>query len=598
MSTVMIESQPPALQHWYRRLLAHLWAVLRRDWLVLLTFMLLTLALMYPVPLAPSSTIVAWTYGDNVQFVYITGWMAQAPLMGQSPFVDPRLNYPADLTLAVTDIPYLAIVLTAPVGWLGGMILHYNMLIWLFTWLSGYTVYLWLISVTRSQIGAIVGGLAFLLTPYRVIHSYGHLPYVATWSMPLFFWGLDATLRSGTMRWWLRALLMLLVTFLLGSSSQYYLVMSLVLGILYALLTLLPLLREQFTIAVVRGIPVAAGTLAGAVLGALPYLLLLDDNTLEQYEIEWTRSWSLDPINFILPYKDHPLWGDWFYQLRPEPLWGEKTLYLGIVALVLAVLAFAWRNYPHHWQRLVWLVLASSAAVLALGTDLHLNNMPVQQDNPVWLPAYYLAQLPFVDMMRVWCRFGVITILFVALLAGVGSAWVVRQFPRHGRLMGGLLCALIIIDLLPSGVQALPLQPHPIDEWLAAQPDDFAVGFMPAEREGLNYLAMYGSLYHTKHLPAFNHPLHRPDTYVHFAYWANAFPDPQAIYMLRCLNLRYLILDQSRYDGKLYNQPLWSEIYPAIRAQPDVYEVTRIAPYVVFGFRGPAPDPTTCPVVP
>lgn len=597
MSTA-IEAQSAASLPQRTHLIAHLWAVLRRDWLVLLAFMLLALALMYPVPLAPRNTIIAWTYGDNVQYVYITGWMAQAPLMGQSPFVDPRLNYPADLALAVTDIPYLAIVLTAPVGWLGGMVLHYNMLIWLFTWLSGYIVYRWLLHVTGSQIGAVVGGLAFLLTPYRVIHSYGHLQSIATWSIPLFFWGLDVTLRSDTMRWWQRALVMVMVVGLLGSSSQYYLVMSLVLGILYALLTLLPLLRERFTSAVARGIPVAAGTLIGAMLGALPYLLVFNDRVLIEYDIELTRRWSLDPINFILPYKDHPLWGAWFYQLRPEPLWGEKTLYLSIVALVLAGLSFAWRSYPHRWQRGVWLAVAGSAAVLALGTDLHLNNQPVQAENPIWLPAYYLAQLPFVDLMRVWCRFGVIAILFVALLAGVGAAWVVQQFPRHGRLVGGLLCALIITDLMPGGVDSKVLQPHPIDEWLAEQPGDFAVGFAPAEREGLNYLAMYGSLYHTKHMPAFNHPVHRPDTYVHFAYWSNAFPDPQAIYMLRCMNLRYLILDQSRYDGTLYNQPLWSEIYPAIRARPEVYEVTRIEPYVVFGFRGAAPDPATCPPVP
>ncbi len=370
---------------------------LRRDWLVLLVYALLALALMYPVPLKPRDTIIGWTYGDNVQFVYITGWMAQALLLGQSPFIDPRLNYPYDLELAVTDIPYVAILATAPFGWLAGPIFHYNLLIWLFTWLSGYVVYRWLVSLTGSQIGAVVGGLAFLLTPYRVIHSYGHLPYVATWSMPLFFWGLDTALRHPQLRWTWRIALMVLVTFLLGSSSQYYLVMCLVLGALYALLTLIPALHQLGAV-LRRAVPTAGGTVLGAGLAAFPYLhVLRSSDTLATYDVEMTRSWSLDPINFILPYKDHPLWGSWFSQLRPEPLWGEKTLYLSVVALILAGLAFAWRDYAHRWQRTVWLIVASAAAVLALGTDLHLNNTPVQADNPFWLPAYYLAHLPFVE---------------------------------------------------------------------------------------------------------------------------------------------------------------------------------------------------------
>ncbi len=201
-------------------------------------------------------------------------------------------------------------------------------------------------------------------------------------------------------------------------------------------------------------------------------------------------------------------------------------------------------------------------------------------------------------MMRVWARFGIITILFVALLAGVGAAWLVQRYPQRQRLVGALLCAFIVTDLLPGGVLAAPLQPHPIDRWLAEQPGDFAVGFMPAEREGLNYTAMYGSLYHAKHMPAFNHPFHRPATYVHFAYWANAFPDPHATYVLRCMSLRYLILDTHRYDGTLYNQPHWDQLAAAIEANPQVYEVTRIEPFVVLGFRGPAPDLSLCPPIP
>lgn len=80
----------PRGPHW----VAAWWVWLRHDLPMILCLMLAATLVILPVLANPRTQIIGW-YGDNVQFVYVTGWMSQALLLGESPFVDPRLNYPA-----------------------------------------------------------------------------------------------------------------------------------------------------------------------------------------------------------------------------------------------------------------------------------------------------------------------------------------------------------------------------------------------------------------------------------------------------------------------------------------------------------------------
>lgn len=537
-----------ALRQWVVRVQG--WIV--RDGLVVLLFALLALVVMSSVLPDPRSRIMGWE-GDNIQYVYMTGWSAQALLLGHLPFVDPRLNYPDDLLLSTTDFPYLGMLAVAPATLLLGPVAGYNLLIWLNVWLSGYIAYLWVRQITGSRAAALIAGLAFLLMPYRLVHAYGHLQMVSTFALPLFFWALDSALRAPRPSW-RNLLLPAGATLLVGGSSQYYLVMCLLLGIIYALLILLSdlgsLLRRSWRPALGIGL--------GALLSALPYLLTLQETGYTAYAIEDTRMWSASPLNFVLPSMLHPWWGSLVEQLYAEPLWIEKTLYVGSVAAALALLALLWRGSPYaRWAR-IWAVVAVVAAALALGTDLHLTGEPVQHTDPFWLPAYYLAHLPGMSFVRVWARFGIITILFVALLAGIGTALLLQRYSCWRWHLLTPLVALVLIDGLPGMTQTIRLAPRPVDAWLAQQPDDFAVGVLPANNDAVLYRAMYGSLFHGKHLPAYNHPAHQPAAYKAFARQAATFPDQQAVHSLHALGLRYVLLDKGAFDGQQALQ--WYEI--------------------------------------
>ncbi|NJN67473.1 MAG: YfhO family protein [Chloroflexaceae bacterium] len=570
------------IRTWYekiRQFLAPLIPGIKWNALVLFLFALLALAAMYPVVPSFRSHVLG-APGDNVQYAYMTGWVGQSLLLGESPFFDPRLNYPDGLALPATDAPFLSMLLVAPVTWLLGPTFAYNLIIFLSHTLSGYFVYLWIAHLTGNRMGGFVAGVIFLLAPYRLVHSYGHLHMVSTQMLPLFFWSLNSTLtppRPRELNLWLLGG----ATFLVGSMSQYYLVMCLVTGVAYALLLLLPRLDYLFN----SGWRLVVSVFFGTLLAILPSFSMLSCGIFQPYGVGRTRIWSADPVNFLLPWQSHPLWGSWINQLRPEPFSGEKTLYLGIVPLILAGAGFWLAQKGLRGRVRVWLAVALIAAIFALGTDLWINNEPLQHSNPFWLPAYYLSHVPLLGTMRVWSRFGAITLLFVSLLAGIGTIAILEHSGRWNRLVLALILVLVLVDFLPGNAGVAPLGPRPIDAWLAQQPGDFAVGFLPPEEDTANYQVLFGSLFHAKQAPAFIHAQHMPRAYREFMLTAYEFPAPAAIEELHDMRLRYLLLERSRYNG--WRVPVWSEIEAAIASSPKVKVVTEVGDFVVLEFAEP-----------
>lgn len=516
---------------------------LRRDIGALALLLALALAVIAPVLPAPRSSVLGWP-GDNLLYVYTVGWMAQAPLSGQSPFIDPNANYPDKLALLANEVPYLSNLVVAPVTLAFGPVLGYNLVVLLSLLLSGYFAYLWALRVSGSRIGGLVAGLAFLLSPYRSTHLYGHLNLIATFGLPLFFWALDVAMCADR-RHWLAGLLLAGATFLVGSATQYYLVICLLAGGAYALMLTLPDLKALLQ----RGWLAALGALCGALASAMPYLQLVDARTFAGYDIETTRMWSAEPLNFLLPHPQHPLWGDAVSRIYSEPLWIEKTLYLGIVALALALVALlGWR--AGRRRILAWGGMLLFSLLLALGTDLHVFGKPLQAEHPIWLPAYYVAHLPFVNLMRVWARFGVITGLFTALLAGVGATVVLRRFARWSAPIAVALCLLVIVDFAPAPVPTTTVPDRAVDRWLAAQPEPIVFGPIPATNAWANHNALIGSLSHNQRFPAFMHQSHMPPAYMAYREAAFRFPDPAAIHDLRHMGLDYLLLERQFLDGK------------------------------------------------
>jgi hypothetical protein len=548
-----------------------------RDGLAIILFALAAMASMYPVMTCFPTRIIGWV-GDNIQFVYLTGWVAEALRTGQSILVDPHLNYPQELVLSATDVPYLSMMVAAPAVWLGNPVGAYNIIMFFSSLFSGYFAYLWILSLTGSRFGAMVAGLLFLVSPYRIAHGYGHLPLVSTQFLPLFFWSLDRALQP-EMPTHRDLFVLSAATFLVGfAASQYYLCISLVTGVVYAVLTIVP--KKSYFVRHGWKLIVSVGL--GAAVSAWPYLVALHEWVSSPYPISQIREGSASLLDFLVPSRLHPLWGTLVEQFYPRENWVEFTLYFGTIAIVLALVALLAKPEPHRRRNKIWLAMVLFGTLMALGTDLHWNGHPVQQENPVWLPAYYLAHLPFVNLLRIWSRFAVIPILFIALLAGIGAAWIETRF-RPRRPMMLVITGLILLDLIPGRLHVTTLQPRPIDLWLAQQPGEISAAFLPPGFE--NYSAMYGSLFHHKRLPAFNHPKHLPAAFWSFFQQATYFPAPQSIRAFQDMRLDYLIVHKDSYDG--IQLPRWIRVEEMLAHSEEVKVVAEVPPFVILAIRAP-----------
>ncbi len=552
----------PRLADWFRSLKS--WFL--RDWWVLLIFFMAAGLAMFPV-LGDFNARLVGPLGDNVQYVYLTGRVAQALRSGESIFSDPQLNYPDGLLLAATDVPFLSMVVAAPWTTLFGPVSGYNLIILFSHILSGYFVYLWIRRLTKSRLAGLVAGLSFLLAPFRIAHSYGHLQLVSTQFLPLFFWSLDNLLQAPTPG--RRGLVWLaLATFAVGFSSQYYLAIALLSGGVYTILTT-PRLRYLFT----QGWKIILSVAAGALLSAYPYIQVsLNQGIYNPYEAESIRLWSNSILDFIMPPYTHALWGEWMTRLYPRVDWVEHSAYLGIVALVLAAAALIIKNHPNRRKAFTWLGVALFALVMALGTDIWIQNNPLQAEHPFWLPAAYLGRIPGLGLIRVWARFSIIVSLFVSLLAGVGVA-VLQERYRWSRLVFLLILGLLVIDLLPGNLQSAALYPRAIDAWLARQPVGYPVAFLQSGTE--NYKTMYGSLFHDMQIPAYNHPVHRPPAYQEFREITADFPSPESVRRLADHGYRYLVL-QHRWFGDS-----WAQVEETVAALPELEIIADEGGFVV-----------------
>jgi hypothetical protein len=316
-------------------------------------------------------------------------------------------------------------------------------------------------------------------------------------------------------------------------------------------------------------------------VSSLPYLTTLGDSLYSPYSIEDTRVWSASLTDFIVPSRLHPIWGALIEQIYPRPTWIEHTLYVGVIAGILALIALIWAMSLYRRRNFVWLGVALFGLIMALGTDLHLyHGEPLQAENPILLPAYFLGQLPLLYFMRVWARFAIIPMFFLALLAGIGAATLEDKF-NLSLPVRLIILALVFVDMVPGRIEVSPLEPRAVDMWLAEQPGNFAVAFLPAGVE--NYQAMYGSLFHEKMLPAYNHPTHLPPAFLSFSSSTRNFPGESALDALRNIHLRYIILARAEYDGNSY--PAWQDVEGALARVQDLQRVIEVGGYVVYEFK-------------
>jgi hypothetical protein len=551
------------MQSFFRKLLLF---SRKPSFLALVYFAILTCVMTYPV-IFRMNEIIGGGGGDGTYFVWLVGWYQKAIFnLKISPFFNPFLNYPQGWNLASTDITPAMVAIALPGSLLFGPAWGYNFSSLVSFILGGWGMYLWIRDLTKDHSAGLVAGTIYAFLPFHMAHYIiGHLSLSGMQWFPFYFWGLYKLLRQEKFSW-KPVLLASLAILLIGLTSPYYVYMTALISVVFIAGFLIFRGYKHLKNSVFWKSLLAFGALAVVFVGIsmFPYLRLNSQSGLASRSVEYASEYSASPTDFVIPSIKQFLWGKWIDDRFSPEIWHESTLYIGFVSFILAGIAWVkWRQVSH--PQLLGIVLVSTAVafILALGIDPHwlgkkIVSLPIilqrifhRTSMPeIHLPAYYLfLYLPFFSKMRVMMRFGLFTLVFFSVMAGLGANAVLKSIsPHYKKWITVGLIILIFIDFYPGPLQLAPNEASPADYWLASQPNTGAVARFPFSQES-EQTPVYATLIHQKPYIGGYFNANQPEQYLRITPVMNDFPTAESVELLRQLGVTYVIVDSTQYPN-------------------------------------------------
>ncbi|MGQ9584184.1 MAG: interleukin-like EMT inducer domain-containing protein [Anaerolineae bacterium] len=537
----------------------------RKDLLALAIFTLLTLVLSYPLPLRFSTHVpgsATWAF-DEYTFVYNLWWFKYATLdLGSNPLYCQHIFYPLGASFVLyTYVLYHALI-SLPLQPFLTLPAVSNLLLLLTTVLSAYGTYLLAGYLLRRNtngqgltpearwLAALGAGIFYAFAAPRAIYAaLGHYDMVSTQWIPFYALYLVKTVHER--RWKNPAMA--------GLFATLAMLCEMIFGVFLGLLTLvyLAVAWRQRDFHGVHRLPGAPQKLPawlglGAKLGVLgltailTYLPVLAHIVPEMRQGYVLAGWghadqlSADLLGFVTPTALNPIWGqDWAQHLREVKRGVSRfadvnTVVIGWGLLALAALGWRWKGQ----RAAAWVWGAFLAALFSLGPLLQINGQSVfdldglQVSFP--LPFIILHYIPFVRGNRAPNRFSVLLLLCVAVLAGYGLAWLLRQthrvmsrVPVRPALWLAPMATLVVAGaMLEHLAIPLPLTDARIPEFyqrLGQEPGDFSLLTLPLGwRDSFGVLGdestqvQYYQTAHHKRLIAGNITRHPPFTFEYY----------------------------------------------------------------------------------
>ena len=552
------------MQLFYKRILVFL---KRPSFLALVYFTILTCVMTYPV-IFHMNELIGGGGGDGTYFIWLVRWYQKALFeLKISPFFNPYLNYPQGWYLASTDITPAMVALALPGSMLFGPTWGYNFAMLASFVLSGWGMYLWIRDLSKDNSAGLVAGTIYAFLPFHMAHYViGHLSLSGMQWFPFYFWGLYNLLKQERFSW-KPVLLAVVSIFLIGLTSPYYVYMTALVSAVFILGFIIFNGYKRLKTPVFWKSALIFGIFAIVLVGIsmLPYLRLNAQSGLATRSVEYASRYSASPTDFVIPPIKQFLWGKWIDDHFSPEIWQESTLYIGAVALVLAVIAWVKRRQVAQPQLLsIALLVAATAFVLALGIDphwlgkkivslprilqyiFHRTTMP-----EIHLPAYYLfLYLPFFSKMRVMMRFGLFTLVFFSLMAGLGANALLKPYSaRVKRWITVGLLILVFVDFYPGVFTDLaPNNAAPADTWLAAQPNTGAVARFPFSQE-TDQTPVYATLINQKPYLGGYFNANQPEQYIRIRPIMEGFPSSESVGLLKQLGVAYVIVDSTQYSS-------------------------------------------------
>ena len=521
-------------------------------------YALLTFLMTLPFSLSPGSRVLA-DVPDVHLFIWTLAWDTHAFLNQPLHIFDANIYYPFANTLAYSENLIGSAFFAAPIIWLtGDPLLAMNLVAMLTCLLCGTGAYLLARRLGLSVPAAFICGFIFAFAPPRFIRI-GQLHMTAVQWIPFSMAFLHTYFERGTRR----DLLLAIGCFSLQALSSGH-------GAAYLLVSIVCLLSWRFAfgepLAIrrrLRDIGIAgAYLLAPAVWIAMPYQTAQLEAGLRRDYLSGMQpgieSFLASPSRFHT-YLQATFWGPF----AAEP---DAYLFPGVLALVLAAAAItglAAQTRPPSRDSRRWADLRDNWTAFYLVLGIVATLMFIAWPFELWRYVYWLPGLNFI---RVPSRFIILTMLALAVLAGIGLDFLVARRSQTLRILAATAVTLLLLGeycMYPFAGVPFAVEIPAIDRWLATQPKPFAVAEVPVPSAGdlgaLERQQTRSMLHSMAHWQKTVHGYSgiRQPFHAQLYDELTAFPDATSLTSLRAAGVNYVIVHTEDYG----------ERWPAIEEQ-------------------------------
>ncbi len=463
---------------------------------------------------------------------------------------------------------YLLSLLTSP-------ILNWNIQILLNLLLSGIFTYFFVFYLSESRLAGMLSGVIFSLSPYQFIRIWQHLGLTYNQWIPLVLLSVILLWYKPSKRRWILLLLALLLLFSFDYSIMYFGGMVLFSFLFYILIYnwRIKLFKEKKLLKHdIKFLSKVIGVILIALFILLPQFYPVIKNRLQfsstsvasvfnpyHRPFEDLFSQSAKPLSYLLPATVHPIFGKFTERFVGSPLYGisftEHTLYLGWIPLILAFVAFrTWRRKRKQLS-VVSCQLSDKREDFYIGFFIFLAIVAWLFSQPPWwkigpikiyMPSFFMYKI--LPMYRAYCRFGIVVMLAVAVLAGFGLDFILERFKSQKTkiALACLFSGLVLFEFWnwpPYKVIDVSGVPS-VYYWLKEQPGDFAIAEYPLDADSPNEMYKF---YQTKHEKKIINGTF-PGTYANqVTKTIFKLSQPSAAGVLKWMGVRYVLVHKEDY---------------------------------------------------
>ena len=391
---------------------------------------------------------------------------------------------------------------------LSNEIIAYNLVFFSALLLSALIMYRLTFYLTKDLFSSIFSGIIYAFCPYFFARSWQHFGLIHIQWFPLCLLALFKIKDHPTRR---NFFFLVFALFIAIAFDDQYAFFTSIVTLVFLLWLIFTGVRKNLALI---GLISLAGVIA-LVLNLPSILAIIGDvreyskiaapaYNLAHRPLEDLFAQSARPLSYFLPAVVHPIFGKFTLNFLGTKLYGESitehTLYLGWVPLILAFLALRIWFKNRKIQHVSKDSFSTGFFILLLFAAWLVSQPPWWQIGPLklYMPSYFFYKV--MPMFRAYCRFGVVVMLSVAVLAGIGLKFILD---KRRSLIGKIVltvvsCGLVLFEFWnypPFKVMDLSRVPA-VYYWLKAQPGDFVIAEYPIDAFAPKEIYKF---YQTKH---------------------------------------------------------------------------------------------------